>query len=192
MPLSRDLFIKTGLPFQPEFSLIEPAPMFRRRFTLKPVQSARLSFCALGIGYIWINGRKVTEDLLSAPVSNYDKTLWYYEYDVTSLLQDGENVLAAMLGNGLYNETFPTSWDFDQAAWRDQPKLALCLEADGQTVLVSDEEFLCTKKFSPMLIFIQSPPVARSVFIHIIASPRPINHVLSVESNPTAARAGYP
>lgn len=150
MPLTHDLFIKTGLPFHPEYALRDSAPMFRRRFALESVRSARLSLCALGYGYVWINGKKVTEDLLTSPFSNYEKTLWYYSYDVTSLLKEGENVIAVMLGNGFFNESFKTSWDFDQASWRDQPKMALCLEADGQTVLVSDEQFLCTKA-SPVI-----------------------------------------
>ena len=29
---------------------------------------------------------KITEDLFTAPVSNYSKTLWYNTYDVSSLL----------------------------------------------------------------------------------------------------------
>ncbi len=142
MPLTKDLFIKTTLPFDPSYRTNDPAPLFRRRFTLGAVQSARLSLCALGYGTCWINGQKITEDLLAAPVSNYTKTLWYYTYDVTSLLKEGANVVAVILGNGFYNESLKSSWDFDAAAWRDQPKFALSLEADGETVLVSDESFL--------------------------------------------------
>lgn len=142
MPLTKDLFIKTTLPFDPTYRLESPAPLFRRRFTLSRVGEAKLSLCALGYGRCWINGQEITDDLLTAPVSNYSKTLWYYTYDVSSLLREGENVVAVVLGNGFFNETLKTAWNFDQADWRDQPKFALCLESDGEPVLVSDEQFL--------------------------------------------------
>lgn len=101
------------------------APMFRRRFFLKTTRQARLYVCGLGYGYFYINGKSVTEDLFTAPVSDYTKTLWYQAYDVSELLQEGENVLAVWCGNGWYNEDFRTSWDFDKAPWRDVPKFIL-------------------------------------------------------------------
>lgn len=96
---------------------------------------------ALGYGYFYINGKKVTEDLFLAPVSNYTKTVWYTSHDVSHLLQEGENVLAAELGNGWYNEYVKSAWDYDTAPWRDNPKLILALEADDKIILQSDEQF---------------------------------------------------
>jgi len=85
-------FIKPNVDFKREDSL---APMFRRTFTYdKKVETARLAVCALGYGYVYINGRKVSEDLFTAPCSDYRKTLWYLSYDVTHRLRQGENVTA--------------------------------------------------------------------------------------------------
>lgn len=121
------------------------APMFRRKFVIeKPFASATLSVCGLGYGYSYINGKSVTEDLLTAPVSDYRKTLWYMEYDVTNLLTVGENIFAAVCGNGWYNEVIQSSWDTNKSEWNDTPKIILRLTVDGETVLVSDEHFRVT------------------------------------------------
>ena len=53
------------------------------------------------------------------------------------------NVFAAICGNGWYNEYFKTSWDYDAAPWRDNPKFILELVVDGKTVLCSDERWKC-------------------------------------------------
>ena len=119
------------------------APMFRRRFFLKTTRQARLYVCGLGYGYFYINGKSVTEDLFTAPVSDYTMTLWYQAYDVSELLQEGENVLAVWCGNGWYNEDFRTSWDFDKAPWRDVPKFILQLDVADEQVLVSDGSWKC-------------------------------------------------
>ncbi len=48
-------------------------------------------------------GRKsVTVNLLPSG-SDYDKSVYYNMYDVTELLQEGENVAGVLLGNGFYN-----------------------------------------------------------------------------------------
>ena len=73
---------------------------FRKKFIIRKKTSALLRVCALGYGYFWLNGKRVSEDLFTAPVSDYRKTLWYNEYDVSSLLNEGENIFAVWLGNG--------------------------------------------------------------------------------------------
>ena len=137
-------FIKSGTTFTAEFSYDAPAPMFRRRFKLEKFNKAEIYVLALGYGYFYINGEKITEDLFTAPVSDYNKTLWYTRYDVTSLLCEGDNCLAAVCGNGFFNESFTTSWDHNKALWRDNPKFILKLVIDGVTVLTSDTEWLYT------------------------------------------------
>lgn len=119
------------------------APMFRRKFVVeREFSKATLYICGLGYIYSYINGRSVSDDLFTAPVSNYNKTLWYNEYDVTEHLKSGNNIFAAICGNGWYNETIKSAWDFDKAEWRDTPKLIMCLEIDGKRVLSSDRDFV--------------------------------------------------
>lgn len=144
-------FIEHPAPFDPTYKTVDPAPVFQKRFTAKRGGSAMLSVCPLGLGYIYLNGHPVTEDLFLAPVSDYRKTLWYTVYDVGGLIEDGENVLTAILGNGFYNESLKTGWDFDTAEWRGNPKLWLrLLLADG-TAVVTDESWRCSKAVSPII-----------------------------------------
>lgn len=138
------VFIKPDTPFCREFSFENYAPVFRKRFSLAGVKNAKLYICALGIGYPYINGQKVSDDLFPAPMSNYMKTLWYKEYDVSHLLKTGENVITVFCGNGFFNEAIDTkSWGLEKAQWRDHPKVILRLEVDGKTALVSDPSFKC-------------------------------------------------
>ena len=137
-------FIKPDAPFAAGFSYEAPAPMFRRCFNLEKFNKAEICVAAFGYGYFYINGGKITEDLFTAPVSDYNKTLWYTRYDVTSLLREGGNCIAAICGNGFFNESFTTSWDHNNASWRDNPKFILKLVIDGETVLTSDTEWLFT------------------------------------------------
>lgn len=118
-----------------------PAVRMRRAFYVKDAGGrAELCVCGLGYGVYYINGVRVTEDRFIAPVSDYEKTLWYNRYDVSALLREGENLLCAHLGNGFFNENFESAWGHDRAPWRDAPKLALRLAFAGGCV-ESDEAF---------------------------------------------------
>ena len=143
MIFSGAAFIKPDIEFEREFSLKNSAPSFRKKFTLHDTDNAKLYVCGLGFAYYWINGKKVTEDLFTAPVSNYHKTLWYNTYDVSHLLKKGENTIAVICGNGWYNETIETGWRYHSAPWRDLPKFILKLEVNSETALVSDDTWKC-------------------------------------------------
>ncbi len=136
-------FIKPDIPFDRTYRKSNPAPQFRRKFRADAAGGAKLSVCGLGYAYFYLNGKPVSRDLFTAPVSNYDKTLWYNVYDVSDLICDGENVIAVWCGNGWYNEEFSTSWDFDKARWRDLPKFILRLDIDGKMAVCSDENWKC-------------------------------------------------
>ncbi len=120
------------------------APLFRRKFQIPEViQTAKLYVCGLGYGYYYMNGKSVTEDLFTAPVSNYNKTIWYNTYDVTELLNEGENLFAAECGNGWYNEAVESCFCHNKMPGRDMPKLRVALEINGELALVSDGSFKC-------------------------------------------------
>jgi alpha-L-rhamnosidase len=140
-------FIKAPIPFERAFNREHsPCVLFRRDIDIPKPGKALVYLCALGYGYAYINGQRISEDLFTAPVSDYRKTLWYNVWNVTDLLKPGQNSFALLCGNGFYNEPFKTAWDFDQAPWRDSPKFILRLEIDGRTVLASDESWKCTDK----------------------------------------------
>ncbi len=137
------VFIKPNVEFVREQTGKNYAPMFRKKIYLNKTENAKLYVCGLGYGYYYINGKKVTEDLFTAPASDYRKTLWYNTYDVSHLLVDGENTIAVICGNGWYNEEVGSYWNFNKAPWRDVPKFILRLTVDGETALVSDSSWKC-------------------------------------------------
>jgi len=148
MAFEHAAFIKPAVPFNREDS---PAPMFRKTFTCHKIKKqAKLSVCALGFGYVYINGKKITEDLFTAPFGDYRKTLWYVEYDVTSLLQKGENVIAVICGNGWYNENMSTIWGQNKADWRDLPKVILELSIGKKIAVCTDASWKYSMK-SPVV-----------------------------------------
>ncbi len=135
------IFIKNpSVKTQYDDLFLSPAICMRRKFVINNKQCAKLSVCGLGYGYYYINGKSVSDDLLTAPASDYNKTLWVNTYDVTDLLCEGENTICVHLGNNFYNENFKTGWMHCEASWRDVPKV--CLElACGDFILTADDKF---------------------------------------------------
>ncbi len=113
---------------------VKAAPMLRKEFKVKKkIKKATLYVCGLGLGDYYINGKRVTKDVLLTPISAYDKRVYYNKYDVTNLLKEGKNAIGAILGNGWYFVTFHR-WDKYKPAWMHHPKLIVRLEieyADG-------------------------------------------------------------
>ncbi len=79
-------------------------PLFRKEFEVgKKIKEATLFITGLGQYEASINGQKVGNSFLSPGWTNYDKTVLYNTYDVTSLLKQGKNAIGAIVGNGFYN-----------------------------------------------------------------------------------------
>jgi len=80
-------------------------PLFRDRFTVadKRVLRATLFISGMGESHTLVNGKAITTALLTPGWTDYRKTVLYDSYDVTALLHAGPNVLAVLLGNGMYN-----------------------------------------------------------------------------------------
>ncbi len=76
-------------------------PMIRKSFPVSgPVKRARIYATAHGAYTFYINGRAGTQDLFLPGRTAYYEHLPYQTYDITSLLTEGENVLAVMMGDG--------------------------------------------------------------------------------------------
>jgi alpha-L-rhamnosidase len=82
----------------------DPAPLFRRDFTLpSPVTRARLYITGLGYYEASLNGARVGDRVLDPGWTMYAKRVFYSTYDVTQALRQGRNCLGVMVGNGWYN-----------------------------------------------------------------------------------------
>lgn len=127
----------------------EPAPMFRKSFTVdKSVKSARLYVSAAGYYEMFINGKRVGENFLDPGYTHFDKRNLYVTHDVTELLQNGDNALAAVLGNGWYNEQSVAVWNFHEARWRNRPRMLcemrIAYEDGTSETIVSDDTWRTT------------------------------------------------
>lgn len=126
------------------------APYFRKVFTQnKPVKKATVYVCGVGYHKVYMNGRPVTNRVLEQGYTRYDKRLLYLAYDVTGLLNKGNNCVAAELGNGWYNVQSRTIWFFDKVGWRKTPRLLLNIVreyTDGSSdTLVTDGSWKCNE-----------------------------------------------
>ena len=78
--------------------------LLRREFTVKPgLRRALLNVCGLGTCEVTLNGKKVSEDLLSPGWTDYKKTCLYESRDITAALRGGRNAIGLFLANDNYN-----------------------------------------------------------------------------------------
>ncbi|MES2647292.1 MAG: family 78 glycoside hydrolase catalytic domain [Bacteroidota bacterium] len=119
-----------------------PAILLRDDFNVeKQIASATLYVTAHGMYEVQINGSRVGDAYLSPGWTSYIKRLQYQVYDVTSLLNKGENAIGAMVGNGWYRGFL---------AWNDNKniygsKLGLLAQiniryTNGETAIVTSDE----------------------------------------------------
>src|SRR5207248_2053323 len=104
---SPTLSLHDALPISPD--LIEdetksnPVPLLRREFSVnKKVEHARLYATAMGLYEMSLNGKRVGHEYFTPGWTSYDFRYQYQTYDVTGLLKNRANCLAAMLGDGWF------------------------------------------------------------------------------------------
>ena len=118
------------------------APYFRKKFRFQKGSLAKVRICGLGFYELYVNGKNITKGPLAPYITNPDQALYYDDYDLTELLEDGDNVLGVWLGNGMQNAAYGNEWKFDVAPFASAPKFALALWVDGELTLETDESFL--------------------------------------------------
>ncbi|MGA2502420.1 MAG: alpha-L-rhamnosidase N-terminal domain-containing protein, partial [Tepidisphaeraceae bacterium] len=119
-----------------------PARMLRKEFTVeKPIRRAIANFSGEGLSEFYVNGRQVTDEVLSPGLTEYSKRVFYVTRDVTSLLRTGGNALGVWLGNGrFYAPRAKTPVDTTSAGF---PKLIFQMNveyADGTTAMVASDD----------------------------------------------------
>ncbi len=80
------------------------APLLRKSFSIdQNVVRATLYCSALGMADVTLNGKKVGDEVLGPPFSDSFKRVIYVTHDITSLVNQGENVIGVTLGNGFFS-----------------------------------------------------------------------------------------
>jgi alpha-L-rhamnosidase len=79
------------------------ARYFRKEFTVqKDIQQAKVYIIGLGLYELYLNGKKVGDQVLSPAPTDYIKNVKYNVFDVSNYLITGENAIGTILGNGRY------------------------------------------------------------------------------------------
>ncbi len=126
---------------------IDPAPLMRKSFALPGrLRRAHAYVSGLGMVELRLNGRKVGEDFFGPAVTPYDKRAFYLTYDVTDLLQEGENAVAAIVLPGQFNQ--PAAFATPARVYGEELPLIVQIEAElesGRMVtIITDESWKST------------------------------------------------
>lgn len=123
---------------------VKPAAYFRKQFKAsKKIKAARAYIAVGGLYELYLNGKKVGNHRLDPAYTRFDRRNLYVSYDVTQQLQQGENAIGVLLGNGWYNHQSTAVWFFDKAPWRARPTFCLDLKItyeDGTTETVMTDK----------------------------------------------------
>ncbi|HKT90163.1 MAG TPA: family 78 glycoside hydrolase catalytic domain [Candidatus Sulfotelmatobacter sp.] len=127
----------------------DPGPMpdraayLRKELTIsKGIQSARLYVTALGSYCVYLNGNRIGRDILTPGFTDYRKRVQYQTYDLTDLLQKGDNAFSALLGDGWYGS--PLTWigmHFFTPPLRFRAQLEVDFDDGTHQTFVSDDSW---------------------------------------------------
>lgn len=94
------------------------ASYFRNEIIInKTIENAQAYICGLGYYELFLNGEKVGDHVLDPAPSNYDKQVYYVNYDITEALKSGKNAFGIIMGNGFYGQNI--SWKRDPESEKD-------------------------------------------------------------------------
>lgn len=149
---SEDVFFEMGILEKNQFmakwinpeltcdsKLHKPASYLRTSFFLKKTGNARLYITCHGLYEAFINGKRVGDFVLAPGTYTYNKKLAYQTYDITELIQEGENQVRVILGDGWYRSC--SGVDGDRNLYGEDVALYFQLEVDGKVVCISDENW---------------------------------------------------
>lgn len=117
------------------------------------VRKARLKIVGLGFYEAYINGKRVGDQVLDPPPSQYNKTAFSRTFDVTRLVRNGDNAIGVELGRSYFASPAPpaafdlgdTLFGLSRAQWWHEPRLLAELEVTTQDgdkhLVVSDDSW---------------------------------------------------
>jgi alpha-L-rhamnosidase len=144
-----------------------PAPYLRKSFNVsKQIASARAYVSGLGLFEMYINGKKVGDDVLTPNLSLYDKRadlgelgvminnnfreyrVMYLAYDIKKYLKQGDNAAGVLLGNGFYNPG--SRWTMGYGSPRFLGQIRITYTDGTEELITSDTTWKVAK--SPILM----------------------------------------
>jgi len=139
-----------------------PAPLLRKSFDIsKEVSSAEAYVTGLGFFELYVNGNKVSDDVMVPNLTLYGKRqqlennyisipdnfreyrVMYLAYDITDMLEEGENVMGAILGNGFYNVN--SRWTESYGSPRFIGQIYITYTDGTEDMIISDQSWKASK-----------------------------------------------
>ena len=125
------------------------ARYLRKEFNVsKEIKTATGYISGLGLYELWLNGTKTGNMVLAPGATQYNTTVFYNTFDITSQLTSGKNAIGVILGNGRY---FAMRKDvpFKMRNY-GYPKLIMQIEIEykdgSKDLIISDESWKLTAK----------------------------------------------
>jgi alpha-L-rhamnosidase len=125
----------------------ETEAVYLRRVADLPRLPSRATAYICGLGYyeFYVNSDRVGDHVLDPGFTDYNKRVLYVTYDVTRLMRRGKNVVSVILGNGWYHPVTPDLFGFENAPWREPPKLLVNIDLEyrdgSHQVIASDSSW---------------------------------------------------
>lgn len=116
---------------------VPPAVYYRRSFAIENLPTRLfLHITALGIFECEINGFRVGNDVFAPGWTDYRKRVHYHTYEVTDLLQPGENVIGVVLGDGWYSGHIA---ERDRQFYGERPACLAALTDNSRAILLATD-----------------------------------------------------
>lgn len=121
---------------------ISPA-YFRKQIAIdKKIKSARLYITSKGLFEFYINGKKVGNEYWGTGWTDYRKRIQTNTYDITKMIERGDNTLGAIIGDGWYSGRL--GWDVkNRGYYGDRPELLAQVEIiykDGTKEIIATDQ----------------------------------------------------
>lgn len=111
-------------------------PVFVKKFSVDKIEKSVLQLTGKGVYYAQLNGKRIGNFIMAPGYTQYSRRLQYQTYDITDLLQKGDNVLTIFLSAGWYASR---KIGFYKDGWT--PEIIAELKV-GDTVYATDESWL--------------------------------------------------
>lgn len=125
--------------------------VYRKTFQCENrITKAKIYICGLGHFEIYINGSKISDNVLEPAWSDYNKTCYYTGYDITKDLQIGINSVLVKLGDGMFHVPGGRYVYYERSYGKSKFLAKLVIEhMDGsKKIVITDETW--KKKKSPI------------------------------------------
>ena len=157
----------SGRPGESRYTNPPPAPLLRKTFSIsKDIASARAYVTGLGYFELYINGKKVSKDVLVPNLTLYGKRpglennyipipdnfreyrVMYLSYDIKDMLMNGENAIGAIIGNGFYDVN--SRWTQSYGSPRFIGQIYITYSDGTEDVIISNGSWKASK--SPIVM----------------------------------------